>query len=458
MYSNHRLDTPPPSSHFTHRPWSPDPHDPLPSLRNQYPQQAPIEDYYHWDAPRNNLQRREATDDSVSVQALDLADYANTLRPWRGGAQQNQAGLEYPPSPIPTRPFSRDSFTNDLPSLSSSVPSAESSTPPYSGHSHDSRRRPFSLPPPSSSYASARFSDPYQAPFVAHPTGSLDRVAEYPGVHDGEVDIAHFPAFSKSWYSKDERSPRSPLSKDHPSAAFFDPTYPTNSLPSHLTNPYSVDTFASAPHPLPWSGTDPYGVPLNAEVKEERMRMLEQEFGAKNLGQSVEEQTLVGSVDVRGKLVTQGPKKRIATRVVEVLMAIGIAGSSFYAALVRRYTWAYGLPWVNSYLCGNPENQTFFDSAAPGKTIYIYPLHPVHPHHSCDVLSFRHSTMLWWSRKEPSTSVYGSGGYDGVARQLSARWREEEKEKEGEEGTAGRRGCASEPDRGSDHVRPWATT
>lgn len=66
------------------------------------------------------------------------------------------------------------------------------------------------------------------------------------------------------------------------------------------------------------------------------MRMLEQEFGAKNVGQPVEEQTIVGSVDARGKLITQGPKKRIATRVVEVLMAVGIAGSSFYAALVRH--------------------------------------------------------------------------------------------------------------------------
>lgn len=78
-------------------------------------------------------------------------------------------------------------------------------------------------------------------------------------------------------------------------------------------------------------------MPLSAEMKEERMRMLEHEFGAKTVGQPVEEQSIVGSVDVKGKLITQGPRKRIATRVVEVLMAIGIAGSSFYAALVRRY-------------------------------------------------------------------------------------------------------------------------
>lgn len=334
MYSSHRLDTPPPSSNLAPRPWSPDPYDPLPSLRNQYPQHTAPEDLYYWDARRNTPQRREATDDSVSVEALDLADYANTLRPWRGGMQPGQSALEYPPSPPVTRAFSRDSFNNDVPSLSSSVPSAESSIPPYSSHGHEPRRRPFSLPP-SSHYPSSRSAASARDPYIVQPSSPLNRVAEYPGAADSEIDIAQFPAFARNWYAKDGNSSRSPLSKDIPSAAFFDPTYQSNTLPSHLTNPYSVDTLTTLPPSTPWSGTDPYGVPLDMEMKEERMRMLEQEFGAKTVEQPEDSHSMVGSVDANGRLITQGPKKRIATRAVEFLMAVGIASASFYAALVR---------------------------------------------------------------------------------------------------------------------------
>lgn len=89
---------------------------------------------------------------------------------------------------------------------------------------------------------------------------------------------------------------------------------------------------------LPWS-TDPQesGPPLDPEIKEERIRMLEREFGKKGKGKAVDDgETAVGSVDSKGKLITEGPKKRIATRIVQVLLALLAGGSSIYAALAIK--------------------------------------------------------------------------------------------------------------------------
>jgi hypothetical protein len=46
---------------------------------------------------------------------------------------------------------------------------------------------------------------------------------------------------------------------------------------------------------------------------------------------------MVGSVDRRGKLITQGPKKRLATRWFQVLLALGAAVSLIYIALVISF-------------------------------------------------------------------------------------------------------------------------
>jgi hypothetical protein len=91
---------------------------------------------------------------------------------------------------------------------------------------------------------------------------------------------------------------------------------------------------------LPWSGEPPYGAPVDAEVKEERLRMLQREFGSKArkkwIGVDDGEEAdppIIGSVDEKGRLVTQGPKKRVAVRVLEGLLALGSGASSIYAAL-----------------------------------------------------------------------------------------------------------------------------
>lgn len=75
------------------------------------------------------------------------------------------------------------------------------------------------------------------------------------------------------------------------------------------------------------------------------MRMLEREFGSKAKGKGkapeyVDEdgKPVVGTVDEKGRLVTQGPKKRIALRFLQVALALGAALSSIYVALVRLFT------------------------------------------------------------------------------------------------------------------------
>jgi hypothetical protein len=67
--------------------------------------------------------------------------------------------------------------------------------------------------------------------------------------------------------------------------------------------------------------------------------MLEREFGAKakaHEGMDADGKPIVGSVDSRGKLVTEGPKKRIATRAVQILLALAAAIPSIYAALIIK--------------------------------------------------------------------------------------------------------------------------
>lgn len=69
------------------------------------------------------------------------------------------------------------------------------------------------------------------------------------------------------------------------------------------------------------------------------MRMLEQEFGGKQLTEKeereAERRALIGTVDEQGDLITAGPKKRAAMRWLETLLALGASALSVYIALVR---------------------------------------------------------------------------------------------------------------------------
>lgn len=66
------------------------------------------------------------------------------------------------------------------------------------------------------------------------------------------------------------------------------------------------------------------------------MRMLEREFGRKGTESAVEDaKGVIGSVDTKGRLITDGPKKRLAARWLQVLLALLAGGSSIYAGVVR---------------------------------------------------------------------------------------------------------------------------
>lgn len=92
---------------------------------------------------------------------------------------------------------------------------------------------------------------------------------------------------------------------------------------------------------LPWSSLNAGNGEqrVSEEVKVERLRMLEREFGdagdAKH-NKNGEEwlDGMVGSVDEHGRLITAGPKKRVSVRILQGLFACGTAVSGIYGALV----------------------------------------------------------------------------------------------------------------------------
>ena len=75
---------------------------------------------------------------------------------------------------------------------------------------------------------------------------------------------------------------------------------------------------------------------LDPEVKKQRIRMLEREFAGagKDTGKDPDDENMVGSADRRARLITQGPKKRLATRWFQALLSLGAAISLIYIALV----------------------------------------------------------------------------------------------------------------------------
>ncbi|PPQ63269.1 hypothetical protein CVT24_006794 [Panaeolus cyanescens] len=388
-YSDPILDAPPPTSQleYRRRPWSPDPLFPSSSTNALGGEQYTAADDL---IPRSHLRpRREASD--VSVEALDLADYARTLRarqaedPYPAFPSQLRQ-VHHPPSSYPTRPHpvgSRDSFEQHPPSLVSRGPTLSStsthhtlsSNPPSQGRR--TTRRPFSLPntPVASQASSSRGHLPpssYKNPRIfeagGHPTSS------------DEIDISNFPKWSRGWYDSNNSSPKYNTPTSNVSRSFdpndnytpiplsrldsakgkgksiFDPGYnhsPFDTYGHDTYDPYdppppvSSIGHESSRNLLPWS-TDPpeYGPPLDPLLKEERMRMLEREFGtnAKKKDQNVnpwvdeEGKPLVGTVDKSGNLVTAGPKKRVFVRSLQIILALGAAIPAIYAAAAIKST------------------------------------------------------------------------------------------------------------------------
>ncbi|KIK59620.1 hypothetical protein GYMLUDRAFT_44589 [Collybiopsis luxurians FD-317 M1] len=353
MFSRQHLDSPPPQSQFR-RPWSPDPYDPYPSVnRSRNTVQDPYfsaedtydsnQDYSRYPPHPLQLPQQHREPSDPSVEALDLADYARTLRPQRN----------WQPEPE----------TDILDSLH--LPSLISRGGTLSSASHSSVRspahRPFSLPPSSPRHSpySSRNAPPTSFRSHNYPYLTMD---EPDIVTHSETDLSQFPPWSRNWYNQhDSKSmPSSPPDIYTPlPGSFFDTKRQSGGVfdPNHTLKPgsysqFPYDSYSSSygresnRELLPWSSDPPeYGPVIDESLKAERVRMLEREFGpnarstksAKN-NDFLDENgnPIVGTVDSKGNLVTQGPKKRVATRVLQIICACAAAIPSIYAAALIK--------------------------------------------------------------------------------------------------------------------------
>jgi hypothetical protein len=336
MYSQtHGSEVSPPSLSRP-RPWSPDPTDPLPPLRSLgdrllHPLQTN-------DSNRTSptRQHRRYTPSDPSIEALDLADYAHILspNPYPSGPPHD----DYP-FPAPTRTFTVTSHASlGPPSLVSSR-----GTPTSQPHSLSLQHIDYPRFPPSIPTSSHTSPSVYTTPDLAlyspkdlHPAFGIP--SSHGGIANSEIDITQFPAWSRGWYTKESsRSQRTGPRSEASHAPFFDPSYRATGVIRSQYESYAGAHSSSSRDVVPWSDSDApnYHSPLDPELKEERVRMLEHEFGS-NLESPPKEEP-VGSVNGKGQIITEGPKKRVAIRAIETLLALGIATSLVYAALVRCY-------------------------------------------------------------------------------------------------------------------------
>ncbi|KAG6814590.1 hypothetical protein H0H92_000119 [Tricholoma furcatifolium] len=307
------------------RPWSPEPFNAA----------------EHTQSIASTPQPRHREVSDASVEALDLADYSRTL--------QIRQEDRFPSSP----PHPRTSLdTLPQPSLVSRNGTLSTNLHSRSSQSH----RPFSVPPPSQHFGATSH----------RPTDSLYGLEARTQAYESEIDITRFPAWSRNWYNTNGSvvGPTSLPDIYTPiPTSYLNPKFKRSPFDLGQLHPTSEDlssdpnAFTPAPsygHEstrdlLPW-GPDPVNAgPIDSNLKEERMRMLEREFGPKakdkgfietDDGQILDENgvPVIGTVDAKGNLVTQGPKKRAALRVLQILLTLAAGGPSIYAAVAIKPT------------------------------------------------------------------------------------------------------------------------
>lgn len=313
------------SPHRRPQPWSPAPQDSQTTLSRQHVPNDTLD--FEYSRYPHDSQRREPSD--TSVEALDLADYARNL-------QRHQRGY------IP------DSMLNSPPTPSLTMSS-----------SSRTNCRPFSLPPHSPHRQ-------YEPDFLA--------------LGQQEIDISRFPAWSRGWYNS-QSSPASPpdIYSPLPQSQFESINYKSRHKskfsntfdPGNAWDPYSTTTgnsnsynYWNDPPPLstfshestrnllPWQEqhrSTPDDLGIDPTLKEERIRMLEREFGP-NASPSQRNQDpnslivydddgkpLVGTVSPSGYIVTQGPKKRLFVRISEIALAAVAAIPAIYAGVTIKF-------------------------------------------------------------------------------------------------------------------------
>ncbi|KZT09638.1 uncharacterized protein LAESUDRAFT_735299 [Laetiporus sulphureus 93-53] len=339
MVSNYSLDTPPPPSRFR-RPWSPDPSDPFPKISRPA--------YNDFGTTAFGIQRQVSDD---SIVALDLAEYAAALN--RNADSSNSREFRpydpYPPTPPSLRPFA------SLASLPAGSPSSSDLSP------RTPTSQPFSLPPPSLPQKTLQSN-----PSFSSRTHALHEAQSEPNSDSSDVDLVHFPSFTRPWFNQGKPQKSFSLPAATPighgfntKLSPFDPAFPTHVFDiGPFPNPYAYTAPPSYPADsshdlgvLPWNADSDASVHPN--LKEERMRMLEAEFGGKELPPVVGEK--VGSVDANGRLITEGPKTRMLVRGLQMLFVVAACLSTVYTALLIKTTStpppAHKLPAYVLYVC-----------------------------------------------------------------------------------------------------------
>ena len=348
-------------------------------------------EYDNYSNYRSQARRQRRDPSDISVEALDLADYARTLRradvaqndvyphfnsdrdpytrhaahqPWmpvttvipHPHSPENRSfsppSLPYPPlvssNPV-DRPFSalsRDTMMAP-PSLVSNGTTSLSSHTNTTSPNHP-LRRPFSLPADYNrvpALFNSRSPPPSARGVNAGRRAQLDTMEMDYNIVD--TDVSSFPPWARKWYTQEAGSRKglSPVAKgkraDIPRSPVEDEIFGPYIPPSALGSQRDLGL-------LPWTvghpgdePAQPSAVPDN--VKEERIRMLEKEFGDRGPGRGFKQafgdsEGIIGSIDEKGNLINAGPKRRIATRWLQAIFAVGAAGSGIYGALVCAST------------------------------------------------------------------------------------------------------------------------
>ena len=298
LYSTLPLKGEYPTQTNTHRPWSP----------------------VHGTNDHNHNHQQEVSDSSFEV--FGIADYEATLRDRDQGPS-----LLLSPRTVDIVVRDRVLPTRSTPALIA---------------------RPLQQQPSTPTYASPTNSRPYVSPWVPLSDNSYQPAPSYtshaqwplqngastsshtPTRHDlssERVDVMEFPAWSRPWFEKNTSSQpsQSPVAFSPSINSQYGASTPHSAMKHH-------GTF------VPWAGdineSSPY---VSQEVKEARMRALQDEFG-KDTEESFEGRDIVGGIDAKGNIVTDSPRKRATTRFCQVLLVVGIVISSLYAAIVSSHS------------------------------------------------------------------------------------------------------------------------
>lgn len=342
-----------------------------------------------WDtAPHHYRRRREASE--LSVEALDLADYTHTIHrqpgpsttpfyqrpifPPLSSPQINEPLPEtysrYPTPrrspidadvPIVDRPFSAQSRSSagrsigPPPSLAASLTTSNNSHRQLITPSPRRNQRHLSLPP----VAPGGWPVSREPAIFSSSSNQSHQGGGYLGSpRSNSPDIRTFPKWSRAWYDseaskKRKSAPADPFATNGPSMIPSVDSRKTineqfNSLPQEadlgVWPPQASANYS--PHrqsypmqpqndsPLPWGQQDPPPDYISPEAQQERMRMLEKEFGEDGKARIWQDpQEMIGGVDEAGELITDGPRRRSAVRWTQTLFAVIVAATGIYGAL-----------------------------------------------------------------------------------------------------------------------------